>query len=45
MTYYNVGLYEKCAEIHHRWGWRNESIVDLDCEDYVAPNSVDDWEG
>ena len=44
MTYFNVGLFEKCTEIHYRWGWDNTTVDDLGCEDYEPPLSVDDWE-
>eukprot|EP00111_Clytia_hemisphaerica_P020271 TCONS_00059742-protein len=44
VTYFNVGLFEKCTEIHYRWGWRNTTVEDLGCEDYEPPLSLDDWE-
>ena len=45
MNYYHIGLFEKCTEIHYRWGWENKTEDDLGCEDYESPASIDDWEG
>jgi len=45
VNYYHVGLFERCKEIHYRWGWENKTEDDLGCEDYESPASIDDWEG